>query len=339
MLCSLCDVDAVREIASIEGYRATTSYSVSECGACGTSSVRPCAMDPRIYEAIYNHVKDVPGYSRYYALARDIARQADPLEYIAHLEEPYFAVVEAIKSQLAEAERMAICELGCGQGYFTFALRKAGYHATGVDHSPEAIALARQRYGDYYFCGDLTEYIATLRERPQVIFACEVIEHLVDPVGFVSAALECLASGGLLAITTPNKLPEVAEAEARVVWDTELPPVHLWWFTKRSFMAIARRVNCSVSFSDFTRFYQSNERFLVAGSASSVVRSPILDQDYKLIQFAHGRRAPAPIKNAVKAFLPGPAAVALRRLQAWQRGDVRRDDETSTTIGALFRKL
>jgi hypothetical protein len=162
---------------------------------------------------------------------------------------------------------------------------------------------------------------------------------LVDPIGFVSAALECLPSGGLLAITTPNKLQYGSQSAQRVIWDTELPPVHLWWFTKNSFMEMAKRVNCSVSFSDFPKFYQINERFLVTGRESAAARSPILDKDYNLIQFAHDRDGLAPIKNALKNLLPSAVTKALQRLRASRRGDLRnRDDDTSTTIGALFRK-
>lgn len=339
MRCSICNADSLQEIAKIDGYRETTSYIVSECGTCGTSSVQPCEMDARIYQAIYEHVKDVPGYSRYYALAGEIVRQADPLSYIANLEEPYFAVVDSIKSQFAKVENLLICELGCGQGYFTFALRKAGFNATGVDHSQEAVAMARKRYGDFYFCGDLTEYIDQIPERPHVIFACEVIEHLVDPVRFVSMALSCLPRGGLLAITTPNKLQHADDSSRRIIWDTELPPVHLWWFTKRSFMEIAKRVDCSVEFSNFTEFYAVNEQPLARGGGASAVRSPILDKNYNLIQFASSGQGLAPFKTALSALLPATATKALRRFRASRGSEIRyRDDATSSTIGALFRK-
>jgi 2-polyprenyl-3-methyl-5-hydroxy-6-metoxy-1,4-benzoquinol methylase len=339
MLCSICNSNSVEEIATIDGYRETSSYTVNECGACGTSSVRPCELDARIYEAIYRNVKDVPGYSRYYSLANDIERQTDPLNYIANVEEPYFAVIDVLRTQFARGDHLEICEVGCGQGYFTFALRKAGFSATGVDHSEVAIELAQRRYGDFYFCGNLPNYIARLQERPQLIFACEVIEHLEDPIGFVSEALECLPSGGILAITTPNKLQYGSQSAQRFVWDTELPPVHLWWFTKNSFVEMSKRLNCSVSFSDFTKFYQLNERFFVSESGTAAARSPILDKDYNLIQFAHAGDGLARLKNILKGLLPSAVTRKLRRLRAARGGVLRyRDDDTSTTIGVHFKK-
>lgn len=338
MLCSICGTNSIGKISTIDGYRQTTSYAVGECGSCGTSSVRPCEIDVRLYEEIYKQVQNVPGYSRYYSLANDIARQADPLDYIANLEEPYFAITDLLRNQSTQSDHLQICEVGCGQGYFTFALRNAGFNVTGVDHSTKAIELARKRYGDFYFCGDLTDYVAGLREPPQVIFACELIEHLVDPVSFVSTALECLPSGGLLAVTTPNKLQYAGESSHGLIWDTDPPPVHLWWFTKNSFVEIAKQLNCSVSFSDFTKFYRTNERYLLPEEGTPTSRSPIMDEDYRLIQFSK-RDGAAWIKKALKEVLPKSAVQALQRRRASRGGDLRyRDDLTAATIGALFRK-
>jgi hypothetical protein len=48
MLSSICGSNSVQEIGTIGGYRATTSYAVSECCVCGTSSVRPCEIAPNL---------------------------------------------------------------------------------------------------------------------------------------------------------------------------------------------------------------------------------------------------------------------------------------------------
>lgn len=339
MLCSICGSGSVEQVATLGGYRETSLYTIIECAACGTSSALPREIDAKIYEAIYKNVSNVPGYSRYYSLAVDIAQQEDPLNYIADVEEPYFAVIEALRTRFGRADALDVCEVGCGQGYFTFALRKAGFRATGVDHSHEAIELARKRYGNFYFCGNLKDYVATLREPPRFIFACELIEHLVDPTGFVAEALECLPSGGILAVTTPNKLQYGSQSGQRSTWDTELPPVHLWWLTKNSFVEMARSLNCLVSFSDFTKFYQRNERFLISGDGTETLRTSILNENYELIQFAHAANGTAPLKDALKGLLPSGVTQQWRRLRAARGGALRyRDDDTSTTIGALFQK-
>jgi SAM-dependent methyltransferase len=329
----------VADAAVLCGYRETTAYTVEECSACGTSSVRPREIDSQIYEAIYKSVKNVPGYSRYHALANEIVRKADPLSYMANIEEPYFAVIDVLRTQFGRNDRLRICELGCGQGYFTYALRRAGFNATGVDLSREAVELARRRYGDFYFRGNLSDYMKGLQERPQFIFACEVIEHLVDPVEFVADALACLPTGGILAITTPNKWQNGMASAPRVVWDTELPPVHLWWLTRTSFVEMAKRLNCSVTFSDFTKFYELNKRTVVPESGTAVTRTPILDKDYNLIQFAHPGSAVERLKNSLKSLVPGAVAAKLRRLRESRDNYLQyRDNDTSTTIGALFKK-
>jgi hypothetical protein len=61
--CTICGADSVEEIGTMDGYRQTSSYMISECAACGTSAASPRETDTRIYEAIYRNIERVPGYS------------------------------------------------------------------------------------------------------------------------------------------------------------------------------------------------------------------------------------------------------------------------------------
>jgi SAM-dependent methyltransferase len=334
MLCAICRSDSIREVGAIQGYRQNSFFRVIECTACGASSADPLIVDTKLYEAIYKNVRKVPGYSRYHSLAEEIERQVDPLAFIAQREESYFAIVDALRKHFPKARDVEICEVGCGQGYFTFALRKAAYAVTGVDHSVEAVDLARKRYGDFYYSGSLNDYVRSTPRRPNFIFACEVIEHLQDPVAFVAEALESLPSGGVLAVTTPNKLQN-GDISTRSVWDTELPPIHLWWLTKSSLAAIGKRLDCPVSFTDFTDFYRVTDGFLKRAEA----RTPIFDESYNLIQAAPAPGRLAPVKKAIRKLLPTEVVRRLRRLQMARLGTLGlRDDATSETIGALFKK-
>ena len=334
MHCAICRSNSVQEVGTIQGYRQNSFFRVIECIACGASCADPATVDTKLYEAIYKNVQKVPGYSRYYSLAKEIERQIDPLTYIAQREESYFAIADALRKHFPNARDLEICEVGCGQGYFTFALRKAGYAATGVDHSVEAVDLARKRYGDFYFSGSLSDYVRSARLRPNFIFACEVIEHLQDPVAFVAEALESLPSGGVLAVTTPNKLQN-GGISARAAWDTELPPVHLWWLTKNSFVAISKRLDCPVSFTDFADFYEVTDGFLKRAEA----RTPIFDENYNLIQATQAPGQLAPIKKAIRKLLPGEVVRRLHRLRMARLGTLGlRNNATSETIGALFKK-
>jgi hypothetical protein len=53
-------------------------------------------------------------------------------------------------------------------------------------------------------------------------------------------------------LTTPNK----TIYPANIIWNTDLPPVHLWWFSENSMRYIANKLNASVQFVDFTEYYR-----------------------------------------------------------------------------------
>lgn len=96
-------------------------------------------------------------------------------------------------------------DVGCGGGLLTEPLARLGARVTGVDASPEVIAVARDhavRMGldiDYRN-GDVQE----LEGQFDLITAMEVIEHVAEPAMFAKALAKRLAPDGLLVMSTPN---------------------------------------------------------------------------------------------------------------------------------------
>jgi 2-polyprenyl-6-hydroxyphenyl methylase/3-demethylubiquinone-9 3-methyltransferase len=96
-------------------------------------------------------------------------------------------------------------DVGCGAGLLAEPLARLGARVTGLDASPELIAVAREharRAGldiDYRV-GELAE----LEGQFDLITCMEVIEHVADPVSFVGALAKRIAQGGLLILSTPN---------------------------------------------------------------------------------------------------------------------------------------
>jgi 2-polyprenyl-6-hydroxyphenyl methylase/3-demethylubiquinone-9 3-methyltransferase len=96
-------------------------------------------------------------------------------------------------------------DVGCGAGLLAEPLARLGARVTGLDASPELIAVAREharRAGldiDYRV-GELAE----LEGQFDLITCMEVIEHVADPVSFVGALAKRIAPGGLLILSTPN---------------------------------------------------------------------------------------------------------------------------------------
>jgi 2-polyprenyl-6-hydroxyphenyl methylase/3-demethylubiquinone-9 3-methyltransferase len=96
-------------------------------------------------------------------------------------------------------------DVGCGAGLLTEPLARLGAMVTGIDASPEVIAVARDHAGAsgldiHYRAGDVQD----LEQRFDLITAMEVIEHVADPAAFVRALAKRLAAKGLLILSTPN---------------------------------------------------------------------------------------------------------------------------------------
>ena len=96
-------------------------------------------------------------------------------------------------------------DVGCGAGLLAEPLARLGADVTGIDASPEVIAVAREHAREMgleidYRAGDVQQ----LEGRFDLITAMEVIEHVADPAAFLEALAKRLAPDGLLILSTPN---------------------------------------------------------------------------------------------------------------------------------------
>jgi SAM-dependent methyltransferase len=330
MSCSICHSDRLTNVGEVQGYRQGSSFAVFECEACETSVVEPRRSDDKLYDAIYRNVSRVPGYSRYHFLAEELLHAHDPLTRIADTEDSYHAIVKTLNERVSDKSQTKICEVGCGQGYLTYSLVKAGFDCTGVDISANAVALARQRYGDHYFCGTVQDF-CELNAKPDIVVATELIEHLEDPVQFVLTLLSALGEHGIIVLTTPNKPPL-----CRLIWDTELPPVHLWWFTKTGLAAIAKQVNCNISFVDFTDFYKTNPQYQLLDRRTD--RMPVFDQSYELLPSTPIDRRSGIMARHIKRLLPNFMVRMVQRVLAGDRYGGAIGNANSHTIAAIFAR-
>src|SRR5690606_24897781 len=123
----------------------------------------------------------------------------------------------------------------------------------------DAVKNATKEWGDYYVCTDVHEYTKTHANKYDVIFMTEVIEHIENPRGIITALLALLKEGGTLIMTTPNKsfFPD------NTIWATDLPPVHYWWFSEDSFKCLAQELNTDISFVDFTDYHTNHRKELI----------------------------------------------------------------------------
>jgi SAM-dependent methyltransferase len=251
--CLLCGNSAELKLNGYPGYQEPYTFRIYHCSNCNTAFPLPKVDASALYEYIYNNAGNVPGYNRYHRYARFIKKFANPFEYLAESAEPYWGVKQAL-SESAPEKKLRILEVGSGLGYLTWSLVKADYDATGMEVSHTAVQRAKEAFGDHYICADLFDYASVYKESFDIVILTEVIEHVDDPLVFIAAIMKLLRSEGKIIITTPNKsfFPE------DIIWASDLPPVHCWWFSEESMIYIANNLNLNIRFINYDKFYRKN---------------------------------------------------------------------------------
>ena len=325
--CPLCSqpVHVVAERAP--GYQAGQQFTIMACDGCRASHASPLTVVDAVYGHIYENIRYVPGYNRYYHYATEVLRQRHALDYLSRQEESYWAVVRHLKSRRESTGRLKVLEVGCGLGYFSYALARDGFDVTGIDISSKAVAWARSHYGPFYAKKTLAD-LKSEGFRYDSVLMNQLIEHLPDVHSFLDEALALLAEGGELIVTTPNK-----SAYPGAIWETELPPVHLWWFSEDSMSYLALSHGCSVSFVDFKSFADSHFRAKEPPQAP-LNGQPVLDETGAVIM----RREIAPY-GPVKRLLDRTGGLdILRAARAALQGKDRWRGSQGPIIAAVFRR-
>jgi 2-polyprenyl-3-methyl-5-hydroxy-6-metoxy-1,4-benzoquinol methylase len=103
------------------------------------------------------------------------------------------------------ATKFDILDVGCAQGTLALMLAERGHRVTAVDLRQSFLDYAMTRYthGDIKFVsGNVLDM--ELPERFDLIFANQIVEHLVYPAKMVAKLKTMLKPGGRLVVTTPN---------------------------------------------------------------------------------------------------------------------------------------
>jgi 2-polyprenyl-3-methyl-5-hydroxy-6-metoxy-1,4-benzoquinol methylase len=327
MNCLICGGALSLLGAAIVGYRRGTSYEIAHCFSCNTKCALPLKSDDRIYENIYSQVERVSGYSRYFQIAKAVQGADHPLDLLMRQEEAYWGVATQIADLVRANEN--IVELGCGQGYLTYSLVRAGYNVIGLDISNIAVDLARSRYGDLYRCSSIENYIQDVGESPKCVVMSEVIEHLENPIAVIKSAYSALAPGGSLIITTPNM-----DAYPGAIWDTDLPPVHLFWFSPQSFRRIGETLGAEVEFFNFNKYYKRFPKIKYDADAGRGDRPPILAESGEILQEKTSRSIDRDFRNRLPRLIAAPAII----INAYTKGMQLFSSEKPGTICVTLNK-
>lgn len=255
--CGICGERAELLFSRHWAFKAPATYDIYHCANCETRFASPMEVDTDVYDLIYKNAGKIAGYERYERYRLGLRASADPLAYLAQQEDVYWSIEEVLRQLKAQkAVALRILEIGSGFGYLTYALQAAGYDCRGIDISANAVATATRDFGNFYSVKDLMAISSDEGEKFDLIIATELIEHVTAPNALVNKARSLLKPGGHLVLTTPNK-DLYSEG---LIWHTDPPPVHLWWFSKTSMRNMAWQNGMSVRFIDFSTFYRSRDK-------------------------------------------------------------------------------
>jgi SAM-dependent methyltransferase len=231
------------------GYISPLSYDIYECKECKTHFIDVSDIDLSIYDKIYSNV-NTPGYDRYYQYALNIKNQKNPLQYLAYKEETYYPLFTYLKDK----KNLDILEIGSGYGYTSHAMMQEN-NVTGIDISNKAVDFANENFGNHFYCSKIEDFKSD--KKFDLIVATEIFEHLVDPSVIFDLSKKLLKKTGVLFVTTPNK-DHSDSINKGAIWQTDLPPVHTFWGTKKGVVALANKHNFSVDFFDFKNYFDTN---------------------------------------------------------------------------------
>lgn len=154
----------------------------------------------------------------------------------------------------------------------------------------------------------------------------EVIEHVENPKEWLRAAFNMVKPGGVLIVSTPNKDFYVDGS----IWATEAPPVHLWWFSARSFARLTHGLNAEIEVVDF-RSCEFKPAQAYSDQPWVTPRTPMLDES--------GRPASS-LRRATAAFGLLPLAKSVWKLlyAPKDKGIAQPDPGTRETLAVVLRK-
>ncbi|KAF0676354.1 bifunctional 2-polyprenyl-6-hydroxyphenol methylase/3-demethylubiquinol 3-O-methyltransferase UbiG [Profundibacterium mesophilum] len=107
---------------------------------------------------------------------------------------------------------LRLLDIGCGGGLLSEPMARLGAEVVGADAAerniPVAQVHAREQGLDIDYRFTTAEAMAEKGERFDVVLNMEVVEHVADPLAYLSACHDLLRPGGLMVCSTINRNPK-----------------------------------------------------------------------------------------------------------------------------------
>jgi SAM-dependent methyltransferase len=111
-------------------------------------------------------------------------------------------IIDLLTRFLPPNKGLTVAEVGCGTGGNLVQLDKY-YRAIGTEISAFAANVARERAGCPVFLGDGLDGLAGMAGEVKGVLLLDLLEHMGNPVGFLSRMHSSMPSDALLLVTVP----------------------------------------------------------------------------------------------------------------------------------------
>jgi 2-polyprenyl-6-hydroxyphenyl methylase/3-demethylubiquinone-9 3-methyltransferase len=117
--------------------------------------------------------------------------------------------LERPRDGLKPLSGLNIVDIGCGGGLVSEPLARLGAHVTGIDPTPQAIAVAKRHADAQGLAIDYrvarAEDLTAAGETFDAAVCLEVVEHVPDPAAFIAMIARLVRPGGMLVVSTLNR--------------------------------------------------------------------------------------------------------------------------------------
>lgn len=193
-------------------------FPVRRCGSCGLVYLNGPGQRERFVEAARGNGAEYWSFPHLFDKHRRV--------FEAFFEERLGRILAAV------GRLDSVLDIGCGYGFFAGYLHRRGVRVLGIEPSAECAAHARDAFGVEVVETDFESF--TTRDRFDAITACDVLEHVEDPGGFL-ARCRSMLNGGAVYIQVPNVMGDVLPPGGAFNF-----PYHLWQFSPATLERLMR---------------------------------------------------------------------------------------------------
>jgi SAM-dependent methyltransferase len=181
------DILFSRHFAELKGVSLFTGYNVVCCFECG---------------GVY--ADNIPNQKEFEDYYRKLSKYEQTNNQILGGQH-YLDKAELLSRGLPD-KNACILDIGCGNGYFLYALQKLGYtNLEGLEPSPACARYTQTEFGIPCMEGMLTQLKSTKQESQyDAIILYGVLEHLVNVSEAIEIISQIIKTNGLLFIGVPN---------------------------------------------------------------------------------------------------------------------------------------